>query len=100
MAITRPRRALAVVCSPPTLAAGSRTWEAFLRHARGLGAVADPEKVLPPAASAFGGVDPFEAAAAGGSGAGGRGEAEAEGGPRQRGGRAGAAAEGAEGAIS
>ena len=60
VAITRPRRALAVVCSPRTLSAGSATWAAFLEHAAARGRVADAEELLPPAAGAFGGIDPFE----------------------------------------
>jgi len=61
VAITRPRRALAVVCSPSTLAAGSSSWGAFLDHARRRGAVVGPEGVLPSERGAFGGVDPFAA---------------------------------------
>lgn len=60
VAITRPRRGLVVVGSPQTLAAGSPSWEAFLRHAAERGRVSEPDAVLPPARGAFGGMDPFE----------------------------------------
>ncbi|KAI8467725.1 MAG: P-loop containing nucleoside triphosphate hydrolase protein [Monoraphidium minutum] len=65
VAITRPKRALVVVCSPDTLAAGSRHWAAFLSHAAALGAVASPEAALPPPRFGGGGADPFDPAAAG-----------------------------------
>jgi hypothetical protein len=72
VAITRPRRGLAVVCCPETLAAGSEDWAAFLQHARGAGWVTRPQ-ALPPPLWQVEGVDPFAPAAAGNAAAGGGG---------------------------
>lgn len=61
VAITRPRRGLVVICSPPTLRKGSHDWAAFLAHAEEAGCMVGPGALRPAAWQVDGVVDPFAA---------------------------------------